>query len=163
MKIELKRIGVFSGVKTLFVLGGVAGFLIGIVEWMVLAMVSSATGDLSSGLNGLDQTGLSDLVAGSVGALGLFLPLFSAFAGAVGGVLFGTVLIGCYNLVSRVIGGVEVEWSEVPTQGHPTMAPSRSVASGGTATPLPNPTPSPMPPPNPPKSEPERRPPMLYE
>ena len=163
MKIELKRIGIFSGVKTLFVLGGVGGFLIGIVEWMLLAMVTSATGDLSSGLNGLDQTGLSDLVAGSVGALGLFLPLFSAFAGAIGGVVFGTVLIGCYNLVSRVIGGVEVEWSEVETQTHSTIAASRSALSRDAATPLPTAPPAPMPPSAPPKSEPERRPPMMYE
>jgi hypothetical protein len=162
MKIELKRIGVFSGVKTLFVLGGVAGFLIGLMEWMLLAMISGATGDLSSGLNGLDQTGLSDLIAGGIGALGLFLPLFSAFAGAVGGVVFGTILIGCYNVISRVIGGVEVEWSEVETQAHASFAPSRS-SSPGAATPLPSSMPSPTPPTTPPTSEPERRPPAMYE
>ena len=46
MKIELKRIGVFSGVKTLFVLGGVGGFLIGVLIVLTFAVLTARRDNL---------------------------------------------------------------------------------------------------------------------
>jgi hypothetical protein len=158
MKIEVKRVGLFSTVKTLFVLGGVAGFMFGVVEWMFLAMIASVGESLPGGLSGFDQAGMMDMLGAGIGALGIMLPLVGGFAGAVAGVFFGGILTGIYNIAARLWGGLEVDWTEVTeTTSAPVLRPSYP----GQATPLPtmgtgSPTPETS-------RDTDRRPPAMYE
>jgi hypothetical protein len=162
MKLEIKRIGLFSAIKTMFVLGGVGGFLLGIIQWMFLAMIQRAGEALPGGLYGLDQPGVSELLDAGIGALGLILPFFGGFAGAVAGVFFATILGGVYNLAARMWGGLELETADVQMSERMTVPVSRPTAPGE-ATPLPRS--GSLPPVITPDTRPEseRRPPAMYE
>ena len=132
-KRELKRIGVFAAVKTLFLVGGVGGLLCGIIQWMILSMViwSGSRAGLQPGdfIPGLDQA-----LGTGIGFLGVILPAFGAVAGAVGSVLFGFILTGAYNMGARFWGGLEFEIAEpVPAD----TIPQRAVTVSDTETPLP--------------------------
>jgi len=161
-KIEIKRIGLFSAIKTMFLLGGVGGFLLGIIQWMLLLMIQRAGESLPGGLSGFDQPGMSELLDAGIGALGLALPFFGGFAGAVAGVFFATILGGIYNIAARLWGGLEVEASEVGVAESVTASMPRPSAPGQ-VTPLPHlggqpPVVAPEP-----RSDSERRPPAMYE
>lgn len=162
MKIELKRIGLFSAIKTMFVLGGVGGFLLGIIQWMMLMMIQRAGETLPSGLSAFDQPGLSELLDAGIGALGLILPFFGGFAGAIGGVFFGAIWVGIYNLAARLWGGLEVEAGEMGGTNAPPVATPRSL-DPGQATPLPRSGSLPQSHSTEPRPDSERRPPAMYE
>ncbi len=138
MKIEIKRIGLFSAIKTMFVLGGVGGFLLGIIQWMMLLMIQRAGESLPAGLSGFDQPGVSELLDAGIGVLGLALPFFGGFAGAVAGVFFAAILGGVYNLAARMWGGLEVETAESGTADS-SAVPMPRPPMAGQATPLPRP------------------------
>ncbi len=161
-KIEIKRIGLFSAIKTMFMLGGVGGFLLGIIQWMMLLMIQRAGESLPGGLSGFDQPGMSELLDAGIGALGLALPFFGGFAGAVAGVFFAAILGGVYNVAARLWGGLEVEASEVVISVNAPISMPRPT-SPGQVTPLPYvggqpPVVAPEP-----RSDSERRPPAMYE
>ena len=161
-KIEIKRIGLFSAIKTMFVLGGVGGFLLGIIQWMLLLMIQRAGESLPGGLSGFDQPGMSELLDAGIGALGLALPFFGGFAGAVAGVFFAAILGGIYNLAARLWGGLEVEAGEIGATNAPTSSIMPRPVTPGQATPLPRPgAPSVVAPE--PRADSERRPPAMYE
>lgn len=162
MKIEIKRIGLFSAVKTMFVLGGIGGFLLGIILWMMLLMLQRAGESMPADLYGLNQPGVSELLDAGIGALGFMLPFFGGFAGAVAGFFFAAILGGVYNLAARLWGGLEIETADLEANAQTNTGMPRPVAPGQ-ATPLPRPgalppvvTPEPRP-------DSERRPPAMYE
>jgi hypothetical protein len=161
MKTEVKRIGIFSAVKTMFLVGGVAGFLMGLLQWFFLMMLQRAGDALPGGMYGFDQPGMSELLDAGIGALGLILPFFGGFAGAIGGVFMAVILGGVYNIAARLWGGLEVETREVESPAAPVSLAHPSAP--GQATPLPRadamtqvPTPQTRP-------DSERRPPAMYE
>ncbi len=130
---ELKRIGVFAAVKTLFLVGAVGGLLCGLFQWLILSLVlwSGSRAGLQPGdfVPGLDQA-----LGAGIGFLGVMLPMLGAVAGAVGGVVFGFILTVVYNMGAQFWGGLEFEFVEpVPEEAMPP----RSVATSDTATPLP--------------------------
>lgn len=161
-KIEIKRIGLFSAIKTMFVLGGVGGFLLGIIQWMMLLMIQRAGESLPGGLSGFDQPGLSELLDAGIGALGLALPFFGGFAGAVAGVFFAAILGGIYNIAARLWGGLEVEAGELGVTNASTSSIPRPSAPGQ-VTPLPRHGAQPPVVAPEPRSDSERRPPAMYE
>jgi len=136
-KHELKRIGVFSLVKTLFLVGGISGFVIGVLEWILIGLIFwvSRNAPIDPGL--FDQSGMGDLVGAGIGAMGFFLPIIGAIGGAVGGVVFGFILGAVYNLSARLWGGIELEWGEPATVAMVKIAPTPPSARAG-ATPLPD-------------------------
>lgn len=162
MKIEIKRIGLFSAIKTMFVLGGVGGFLLGIIQWMLLMMIQRAGESMPEGLYGLDQPGMSELLDAGIGALGMILPFFGGFAGAVAGVFFAAILGGVYNLAARLWGGLEIDTAELGTSESSSAGMPRPTAPGQ-ATPLPRPGSLPPVVTPEPRSDSERRPPAMYE
>lgn len=162
MKIEIKRIGLFSAIKTMFVLGGVGGFLIGILQWMMLLMIQRAGESMPADLYGLNQPGVSELLDAGIGALGFMLPFFGGFAGAVAGVFFAAILGGVYNLAARLWGGLELETANLEVGAQTTAGMPRPVAPGQ-ATPLPRPSSLPPVVTPEPRSDSERRPPAMYE
>jgi hypothetical protein len=136
-KYELKRIGVFSLAKTLFLVGGISGFVIGILEWILIGLIfwASRNAPIDPGLFG--QSGMGDLVGAGIGAIGFFLPIIGAIGGAVGGVVFGFILGVVYNLSARMWGGIELEWGQPAAAAMVKTAPTPPAARAE-ATPLPD-------------------------
>lgn len=162
MKIEIKRVGLFSAVKTMFILGGVGGFLLGIVQWLMLLMIQRAGETMPGGLYGLDQPGLSELLDAGIGAMAIVLPLFGGFGGAIAGVFGAAILGGFYNVAARLWGGLEVEAKEVSPDSVVMPNMPRPIEPGR-STPLPRPGTIPPVITNEPRTDSDRRPPPIYE
>jgi hypothetical protein len=148
---EVKRIGVFSVVKTLFLLGGFSGFVFGLLEWGMVNFIwwAGQNAPVQPGLFG--QPGAEELLGDAIGVVGIILPFIGAIGGAVSGVIGGFVLTGLYNLGARIWGGFEVQLessSSAPDQALP-LGPSRP----GEATPLPGEGPAGPAEPSPPKRD----------
>jgi hypothetical protein len=138
VKHSIQRIGVFSTVRTLFVVGGVVGFLVGLLEWAFLTVLSRAGSDLAGGLGGIDPELAGEILGAGVAALGVFLPFVGGFAGAFGGALFGLVIVGSYNLLARLWGGIELELAAADSQPSVVLpGPPASSSGHDAATPLP--------------------------
>lgn len=133
-KYEVKRIAVFSAVKTFFLLGGCSGFISGLIQWLVLSLIWRAgfNSMLQPGL--LDQPGIEDTLGGIVGAAGLILPFFGAMAGAVIGVVAALLLSAVYNLGARIWGGLELDLAVPALMTTPVLL---KPVRPGEATPLP--------------------------
>ena len=94
----LTRIGVASCAKVMGILYAVGGFLVGLLFTLVsLAGATYGTWREDPG------SGAMAILFG-VGAV-VILPVFYGVMGAVGGV----IVAGMYNLVARLVGGVEIE------------------------------------------------------
>ena len=130
---EVRRIGVFSAVKTLFLLGGFTGFLIGLVQWAFVGLIWWAGSNLSAGIDLQGQSALGDLLGGAIESIAMFFPILGGFMGAVGGAVLGFFLALVYNLSVRFWGGLEFEWEEVQPVSVPVPLPHTS----GEQTPLP--------------------------
>ena len=120
-RFEVRRIAVFSAVKTLFLLGGFTGFLMGLVQWAFMGLIFWAQSNLPSGFDLQRQSGLEDMLGGAIGTISMFFPVVGAFTGAVGGAILGFFLALVYNLGVRFWGGLEFEWEavEAVTQARP--------------------------------------------
>lgn len=134
---ELKRIGLFSAIKTLFLLGGLGGFLLGLVQWAALWVMYGV-------IRGMPETGAFprafelEMLLGSIGgAGGIIFPVSGGFIGSIVGVIAAVLLGGLYNLAARMWGGLEFEWEEVKSSTV-AMAPVQAPAKPGEATPLPS-------------------------
>jgi len=139
-KREIKRIGVFSAVKTLFILGGFGGFVVGIIQWAFLGIMlygarqsGWGAGELIPGLDQIFDTG--------IGVLGFVLPVFGAIMGAMFGVLYGFLFAGAYNVAARLWGGLEIEVTETVVPRPIAPAAVRPQHTG--PTPLPGSAPQP--------------------
>jgi hypothetical protein len=90
----------------------IVGFLVGIFYAAILMVIFAAA---SSG----PLEGISDLPIdlSAVGPLLLILlPIVFAIGGAVMGTLFGVVVISAYNLIARMVGGIEFVLEPMATQ-----------------------------------------------
>jgi uncharacterized membrane protein len=97
---ELKRVGVLSAGKVL----GVLWALIGLLSGIMMALVSSL--GLMAWANDSRAFALLPLMLG-VGAV-FFMPVFYGIVGFIGGVIAALL----YNLVARIAGGLELEFTE---------------------------------------------------
>jgi hypothetical protein len=148
-KYEVKRVAVFSAVKTFFLLGGFAGFFMGFMQWVLLRLIWSAgvNAPLQSGLFDLPE--FADTLGGIVGAAGLILPFLGAMGGAVTGAVGALLLSAVYNTGARIWGGLELELSTTVQIAKPVLlAPARpgevTPLPGGPSTPESSPSPAPM-------------------
>jgi len=145
-RFELKRIGIFSAVKTLFLLGGCAGFLLGILQWAIFFVMYAGIQELSSTMDIPSSFELETLFSTLGGAGGIFFPLSGGFIGSILGILSGLILGGLYNVATRIWGGLEFEYGEVtPAQSAKVATPAPT--QPGTVTPLPTARLEPPPPP----------------
>lgn len=97
MNYELKRLNIWSVAKVSFVLGGVLGFLAGILLWMFADMLAS-----------LPLADLGDVEGTeSLSTLGAVLPFMLAVFYGVAGMVFNAVMAGVYNVLAGMVGGVE--------------------------------------------------------
>ena len=130
---EVRRVGVFSAVKTLFLLGGFTGFLMGLVQWAFMGLIWWAGRNLPSGFDLQGQSGLEDMLGGAIGTIAMFFPIMGAFMGAICGAVLGFFLALIYNLSVRFWGGLELEWELVQSVSPTVPLPRAS----GEQTPLP--------------------------
>ena len=145
MRYELKSIGVWSVIKISFffhLIGGlIFGLMYGVITSFVLAVADQFPGILGSGLSPEDLSG---------GMLIVVFPLMFSFFGAIFGTLMSMVLAGLYNVIARLIGGLEFNFSANELAAPSQPGPYRPES----ATPPPAQSPiTPLPPPGPVASE----------
>jgi hypothetical protein len=96
----LRKIGVWSAVKTGFFVWGFIGFIAGLYVAMmmpVLIKVMESFGGLGSDL-------------GAIGPIAfIFMPILYSIISAVTGTILTALVAGFYNLIASFLGGVIVE------------------------------------------------------
>jgi hypothetical protein len=143
MRWELKSIAIWPLVRVSFLYNLVIGLIFGLVAALVLGFfmaVSSALPAWSSGDIEVQEYSLGGLI--------VILPLVISIGGAVLNTLLGVVMVSVYNVVARMVGGLEfnlVEIAAEPTASSPTPAPSESVSPSPPTGPW-RPSPLPRPP-----------------
>ncbi len=100
MKYEIKRIGVWSTIKVGFLIWGLIGFLFGIYMALMMPMLISILGSLGTFPGDADALAPVALI---------FLPFMYSFMAAVGGTIITAIVAGFYNLICRLIGGIELD------------------------------------------------------
>ncbi|MEW5874206.1 MAG: DUF3566 domain-containing protein [Candidatus Zixiibacteriota bacterium] len=130
---EIRRIGMLSTIKTLFVVGGACGFAIGLLQWFFLQSLLSYSysSTMQSELTGMP--GMPDLV-GMAGSVAWILPLIGGAGGAATGIVIGVIVALVYNVAARIWGGIEIELRPCDAVAKPIAIP---VARSGETTPLP--------------------------
>jgi len=99
MKYELKRIRVWSAIKVGFFLWGLIGFLGGLYMAMMMPFLMQFMESFGPMADGI----------GSVGPIALvFLPILYSLMAAVMGTVLTAIVAGFYNLISSLLGGIEV-------------------------------------------------------
>jgi hypothetical protein len=106
MKLELKRIGVWSVIKISFILNLMLGFVIGIFYAFLFIFMAS----LPMTLSNEESAGVFSAFAGVAAIL---LPFICAIGCAVFNTLFAAICGLVYNLLVRATGGIELEFSQV--------------------------------------------------
>lgn len=113
MNYEIRRLNIWSVAKVSFVLGGVFGFLAGILLWMFADMLSrlplAELGDME-GTEGL-------------GGFGAVLPFLLAMFYGVAAMLVNAVMAGVYNVLANLVGGVECTLAVPPSPYAPGTPP----------------------------------------
>ncbi|RKX21507.1 MAG: hypothetical protein DRP35_04090 [Candidatus Zixiibacteriota bacterium] len=111
MKLELKSIGIWSFFKISFIFNLIFGFIFGFIYAMfaglILTFMSSMPMFDSGGMNPDDL---------SVGALMIVMPIFMAIFMAVINTIMGVIALGIYNLVAKLVGGLELKFDQVQDQ-----------------------------------------------
>lgn len=99
MKYELKRIRVWSAIKIGFFLWGLLGFIGGVYMAMMMPLL----------MQFMESFGPMPDDMGSFGPLALiFLPILYSLMAAVIGTIITAIAAGFYNLISSLMGGLEV-------------------------------------------------------
>jgi hypothetical protein len=114
----LRKIGVLSCAKIGGVVYGAIGLLLGAV-FSLIGMI----GGLMPSDSGMQAGGAVMGLIFGVGAI-IFMPIFYGIGGFVGGAISAFL----YNLVSGVVGGVELTLENKP--GPPAYAPYQAVPGG---------------------------------
>ena len=142
MKLELQSIGVWSFVKVAFFVNLVIGFLFGIPAAFLAGLMSAVMKQMGqfSG-SSFSQENVS------FGVLIVVLPVVYSLSSAFFGTLFGAIAVVAYNLIARLLGGLELNLVDVTQQVAPT-APSPVFAQTPPPPPPPAPPAQPAPPPS---------------
>ena len=101
---RLKRIGPMQAGKVLGILYGVIGLIF--VPFFVVAAVLGAFAE-----QGQADAAAGVAVAGGMILMAVLFPIMYAVFGFVGGVIMAAV----YNLIARWVGGLELEFEDVPS------------------------------------------------
>lgn len=159
MRLELKSISVWSVVKIAFIFNLVGGLVYGLFSALFMGSILSLMS--GSGIFPIDEYSDSDF---SVGALIIFMPLFSAAVAVFFGTICAVVLAVLYNLTSGILGGLEFEFQPTDRSDLSFAASATEPTPSSVSTPRVPPTLSvhptssvlapPPPPPPPPASDP---------
>ena len=111
MRYELKSIRIWSFTKVSFFVNLVVGFVLGLMYAMMLPILMAGMSELGGfyGQN-LDPSEVP------IGVMLVIMPIMGAMFAAVFHTLIGIVLVAVYNLVVRLVGGLEMRFEPVETK-----------------------------------------------
>lgn len=144
MRYELKSVPIWPLAKVSFFVHLAVGFVIGI--FYALAVLPFFA--LLSNIPELQAEGI-DMGAAPMGFLMIFMPFFTAITGAFFGTLFSIILALVYNLLAKMVGGLELNLQSQEERPPETAAATRSVAPEWQPPPPPESRPAAPPPPPP--------------
>ncbi len=116
MKLELKRIGVWSLVKISFVVNLIFGFILGIFYAFLFALMAALPVNMEEGSSGMFSV--------FAGVAAILLPFICAIACAVFNTILAAIGGWVYNLIAKATGGIELEYSPVVQMVPATTAPA---------------------------------------
>jgi hypothetical protein len=142
MRYELRSIGVWACVRTSFFLHLVFGFVIGLfyaaILGMMVALISSLPyGDTSD--TGIDLSALGPVFI-------ILLPILCSVGMAVFGTVFTAIFAVVYNLIVKMVGGIEFELEPITLSQVAVGHPSPVMPAVNSPYPPPPPPPSSVPP-----------------
>ncbi len=104
MKLEIKSIGIWSLIKVSVFINMIIGFIFGFFYAIMISFMSSA------GLLPLDIIGNEEI---PLLAMLIVVPIMFSIGAAVFGTMWAVICIFIYNLLSRIIGGVEINVDDI--------------------------------------------------
>ncbi len=122
MRYELKSIRIWSFTKVSFFVNLVVGFVLGLVYAMMLPILVAGMSQFG-GFYGrsLDPSEMP------IGVMLIILPIMGAMFAAVFHTLIGIVLVAVYNLVARLVGGLEMRFE--PSETKPVSQVARPITA----------------------------------
>lgn len=145
MKFELKSIGYWSLIKVSFLINLIIGFILGLFFALFVGFMLSVI-EQFGGMPGMP------MYAEEMAPIGIMLvlyPFMFAFFGAIFYTIFFLIVAFVYNMIAKVLGGIEFDLNEVQIRPVAYTAPvSPSYAQPRQAAPPPPPPPpvEPLPP-----------------
>ncbi|MFQ5499463.1 MAG: DUF3566 domain-containing protein [Candidatus Zixiibacteriota bacterium] len=103
MKYELKSIGPWSFTKIIFFFNLIVGFVLGLLMAAYLAFLMA----MAPMIPGFDAGELG-LEGSSITLIFITLPILGALGGAFFYTIAGVILVWLYNLLARMVGGLEL-------------------------------------------------------
>lgn len=122
MRYEVRSIGIWALIKVGFFLNLLIGFLFGIFASLIFIPMTRVI---------LTMAGAGEMPydeGASFGTL-FFMPFLLAILGAFFNTLFMVMVAACYNLVARIVGGLEFSFSSLPDTKLLQVAPVAAVAA----------------------------------
>jgi len=104
MKLELKSIGLWSLIKISVFINMIMGFVFGVFYAFLMSFMSKA------GMLPLDIIGDEDVTL--LGML-IFVPIMFSIGAAVFGTIWAIVCVFIYNLLGKIIGGLEINVEDI--------------------------------------------------
>ena len=153
MKYEIRSIGLWSFLKQCFFLSLIIGFIVGLFYAMFLGVMLN----MSSRFDFLRATD-ENLAAVSFGVLLFIMPFGMAIFSCVFNTIFGVIAVVCYNGLTKLIGGLELnlvgvtDETNVPNSQRPVTGSAGDVSAPPPPPPFGGPTgipPAPQAPRNP--------------
>lgn len=111
MRYELRTIGIWSFTKVAFFFNLVAGFVFGLFYALFLGFIIAVMSSLGNILPIDPAAFQSDDL--SIGFMVILLPMFFAIVGAIVYTILGIIAVSLYNLIARLMGGIEFELHSV--------------------------------------------------
>lgn len=122
MRYEVKSIGIWALIKVGFFLNLLIGFLFGIFASLIFIPMARVI---------LAMAGAGELPSDEGTSFGMlfFMPFLLAILGAFFNTLFMVLVAACYNLVAKVVGGLEFSFNNLPDDNFLQVAPVVAAAS----------------------------------
>lgn len=148
MKLELRKIAYWPLIKVSFLINLIAGFIMGLFFALFIGLIFSLAQNMG-GLPGFPP--LMEEEMPPIGFLMVFYPFMFSFGAAFFNTIIYLIIAFIYNIVSRLVGGIEIEFNEVhfrPVAYQPPPPGAQAPPPEYRPTPPPEPhQPAPPPPP----------------
>jgi hypothetical protein len=108
MRLELKTIGIWSFIKVSFFFSLIFGFIFGFLYAIFAGLVLTVMGGLP--YLPADEYGGGDI---SMGFLIIAMPIIMGIGGAIMNTILGLIAVAVYNLIARLVGGLEFSFDPV--------------------------------------------------
>jgi len=148
MRYEIKKIGIWPLLKVSFFVNLVLGFIMGLFYIPFLTIMMGAMANMPSAYSsGVD---MSDF---PIGAMMIIMPIMMSIFAAVFNTILAVIAGLIYNLISRMMGGFEINLealgvTPVPPPPPPQRQPIPERPAAPVAPPPPQPSSAPPPPPS---------------